>query len=357
MSTEKMKLMTLTEDAWHFRLIKFVFKSIIPDPSIIFNGCAYFWVTIGAILFLPFFLIGKAIIYPFKLIGKGILIIVKTLAITEVKNLITKEDYYSLHYHQLNNLFFKLYTSNLYSKKTKLISEVMAKEMNFKDVNEAEDFLWQNSHKRGKQVVNNSKPETKSKISEWLHNSAKIKKTQTALKSISLKPKNYGKIVIYTQRAVALLVTAMLSFAVITITSLFSKLIVELYLIWNTAVVLASLLYLSKLILGVILGVGIVLGFVYSIDKLKKYLTNTQPSWYRTLLLVIITGYKWILEYPFRFIILTILYKWIIYQFLWGIIRGFIIAILTAANIFAEYFSFEYKAFCPGIEWKKKNNQ
>ena len=369
MSDEKMKLMTLTENAWHFRLIKFVFGKIIPDPTVIFNGCAYFWVTIGALIVLPFLSIFKLIAYPFKLMNKLFKSFIYNLYEASITSSINKKQFKYLYNSEYNYTGYGLINKLLYGKSYSIQThnELLRKKLtaagyidesidtNYQMYNELYRLHHANKVNQDREDV--YIPKSPSKISKWLDSAAKITPTMSSFKKISLIPKNYGKIVLYTQRFVALLITLLVGFFTISITSLITSGIAWIYLIWDSAAILSVLINVGLILSGGITGVAIVFLLVYSISKLSHYLNNKKPTWYTKLILGLILIYKWTLEYPFKFLILVIIWKWIIYQCLWGIIRGFISAIIIAYSIFAEYFSFEYKAFCPGIEWVKKETK
>jgi hypothetical protein len=349
MNEEKMKLMSLKSDRWHYRLIKFVFGSIIPDPKVIFNGCAYAWICVAAIGLFSFVVLWKIISLPFKALGKLIDTIIDYLAISWIKYNVKTENYRALYNGNSKNLIRLASIRRGISKYSNDFVLKYIAELRNISVNDADNFIYEN---RNKVNLNDVKPyeiSKPNKVSEWLSNSAKTK--FTGIKRISLKPKNYGKIVLYTQRAVALLITLLLSAITIFITGFISKGIIWIYTIWNITTILQVALEIL-IVVGVIVAIGISAFSIWFIFKtLRSYLLTKQPSWYVNTLLFIIESYKWIIEYPFRFLVFTVLWKIIIYQILWGIIRGFITAFIAAFDIFAEYFSFEYKSFCPGIVW------
>lgn len=371
MSDEKMKLMVLTENAWHFRLIKFVFGQIIPDPTVIFNGCAYFWVTIGALIMFPFVSAFKLIAYPFKLMNKFFKSFIYNLYESSITSAVNKKQFKHLYDSEYKDTGYTVLNKLLYGRSysIRVHNELLRKKLTDAGyIDESTDSnyemyskLYHLYYTAAKDYeINYSKkttPKPPSKISQWLDSAAKITPKMPSFKKISLIPKNYGKIVLYTQRFVALLFTIFVASGVATIVSLLTSMIAWVYLIWDTAAILSVLANVALVLLGVLIAIAFVLLLVYLISKFRAYLLESKPTWYTKLILGIIGIYKWTIEYPLRFIVLVIIWKWIIYQFLWGIVRGFISATMIAISICSEYFSFEYKAFCPGIEWVKKEKK
>lgn len=56
----KPKLMVVSKNSWHYKLMKFVLKNNAPTPKTMQNGCPYFWLLIFSIIVLPFLFLWKA---------------------------------------------------------------------------------------------------------------------------------------------------------------------------------------------------------------------------------------------------------------------------------------------------------
>lgn len=75
----KPKLMRVSKNSWHYKLLKYVLKDTAPTPKDMQNGCPYFWLLIFSVLALPFVLIFKAVKWIVLLIPKLIFFILKQL--------------------------------------------------------------------------------------------------------------------------------------------------------------------------------------------------------------------------------------------------------------------------------------
>ena len=63
---QKPKLISLSEQSWHFKLIKFVFGAMLPDLKTITNLCPYFWLLIASLFLVIFVCIIKYAKYVWK---------------------------------------------------------------------------------------------------------------------------------------------------------------------------------------------------------------------------------------------------------------------------------------------------
>nr|MDA3780494.1 hypothetical protein [Bacteroidales bacterium] len=90
---QKPKLMVVSKNSWHYKLLKYVLRDSAPTPKDMQNGCPYFWLLIFSGLVLPFILIFKVLKWIVLLIPEIILWVLKQMVDSWIVGLDDAEAY------------------------------------------------------------------------------------------------------------------------------------------------------------------------------------------------------------------------------------------------------------------------
>lgn len=385
----EIKLIELSEDSWHYKLMLWFLGDNTPKPSNTFNFCRYFWILMFCLVILV------PIAGPFKLLYNLIIRIadfiydyIVSASVKGLEKWIIKLDAYTA---------FLIYAEGTYDylpKKYKKIPGVnrdviladWAKEaygLNWFDVDDREKIKIElikihderkklNADRDKKRAEENRKAELKEQKREELIN--KINK------KLSFLSTGWDKLITFINKIVDLDFTTMIKVAkkvtgvLITLVFLVLSYFVVNYLTLGLIATGVLIISIWKLLFQITLGIviGVIISFL--VFKLINYISskiedirikykNGGSVWYIQVLYLIIIKplyyliYKplyWIVLIPLNFIFNHLLWRFLCLK----VFKSFGIWIWTGiknfTGIFGDYFSASKKDYCPGIKWVEK---
>lgn len=388
---EKTKHIQLSTDQWHYKLIKFVFGKMTPDPTTMVNLCPYFWILIASLFLVVF-------ITPFKLLGW----LLKWIFEEIIASIERQEESRSrrwvsglskveaLELYSQATEGYEEYLRSRFLRIPKRIAEKTSKwglldkwarsqgynasdpdykeklEEAFKLVREERKTLLAEldgirSEKWKKDAEKRRcKEDRERKIEERMDSitnifNPSIKKVKKAL---TFKANDYTSIIKITKQFVGLLLTGILAVATFFLVQLTLWFIFWLINIWYWPNIVYFLGCFGAAIVIIAALVGLAYLIQYLSEKAKEYREdNDIIIWYvRPFIYLDIGTYsfgKFVFYYPGRFIFYSFLWKCIVVGLIYGILKSFWNAIIKAIGIFGEYFGSSYTDYCPGIKWEK----
>lgn len=380
---EKIKMISLSANQWHFKLIKFVFGSAVGNLSNIRNLCPYFWLLIAAmIVVIP--------VLPFKLLGMFFKVVGKlsdkfqeskmhkwlsSLTPFEAYDLydtygayggvIKKPKYASKNYWDTDLLDEWAKSKGLtpgaddYQEKLKKIFAEIRKER--------KKLYEQNLKLNEKRQKAAQEAQRKRKLrDEKIHNTMNafgnmlkpVAKVGNSIRE-SLRFDNYSKIVMATKKFVGVIITLFIAAFLVLVGQLITWGVLELLVIWSWPAIWASTVTVLEVlgILGVLIGIGYLIWLLIN-KAVEYYEQNYSYAWYSIPFVYLALGIfylcKYAIYYPMYFIFVAFLWKLVCVSIVWGAIKGFGHAILKFTGIFGEYFGASYTDFCPGVKWEEE---
>ncbi|MCK9575527.1 MAG: hypothetical protein WC979_02160 [Candidatus Pacearchaeota archaeon] len=380
---EKVKLISLNEKQWHYKLIKFVFGNSLPDPRSLKNLCPYFWVTIASmILVVP--------VLPFKLIG--MLIRGTKTAWRKSKEAAVSRWIKTLSLAEAFDLYYGNWYEDEVIKRPKFAKENYSDSYMLGEWAEANDLKRDDPEYREKLAAMFEKIKIEREELKKQKNSAynliraakqererkrdeRREKIQTKLNAVgdifkpigkSLKDtftfevKNFNQVVKLTKQFVGLVVTIAVAIGLSYLGQLLTWGVLSLVSVWNGAAVLAVLITVGK-ILGYGIAGGLPVGLLlYSIRALIIKAVNqwekkgNVPLYAKPFLWFghgVIAIWDYVLFPVIYFIFVTLIWKIICLSLVWGIVKGLGVALIKFTGIFGEYFGSSYTDMCPGVSW------
>lgn len=376
---EKIKLITLSTNSWHYKLIKFMFGKVIPKPEKLQNLCPYFWILVASLIFLPitgpFILIGKMIKYAYNYFYKmwERSLEAKTIEWTKKLSTVDAYDLYDNKNNYYDHYLIKRPSfTNKYSTRTILklwaqsqdiaidengeweytVEKMLIKHKEaYKQACEKENEA--NEARRKKNVENELKAAARR---EKLYNSFSF--VTSFFKSIRsmFVFEDYTAIIKASRKIVGLLITAILSVASFFVVHTILFVIMWVIQIWDWYVI-GRILIAEGFSLSVL---AIIFGILWCGYKLITYIIAKREegnvSGFISLLVYPAIGisyvFKYLIYYPLFFIFVSFIYKLIIIDILWGILKGFGVGLVRSTGIFGKYFGATKSDYCPGVEWK-----
>lgn len=340
------KLIKITPDCWHYRLIKYVWNI---NPKMFMNLCPYFWLTIASIVLVPFVWVCRQIVkylkklyvwvekYLDKISDKELENYVKTLNTAQIievsengycyddrltcdvripKSLIKKYSYYYIIYKWLE--LNKMTEESLTQYKGQW-EEFKRRKIDERDVKEKQKRI-------------------------------KEKKKEEKLDKLKKDREKINKAIRNTKYITGVIITALLAFAFFYVVKMFVYLFVLL-----TEFILFDLMA-TITVLGVTLGIVLlcIIIALYCkrvegiVDRIINWQHASIKEWIITAPALIVLGTLYVICYC---ILYTFLWKWIIY----AAYKGLKDALFTFTGIFGEYFGASYSDYCPGIEWDEND--
>lgn len=334
---EKDKLISITKDDWHYKLIKFTWGI---EPSEIKSLCPYFWLTIASIFCCLPMSIYKALKWGwirFEYYNKECYtrrmskaqIFYQYLWLT---NSPETSKAYGLNYFTESKEKTKVYNLNL----TDFYKKVGYSEK------EIRTFKRDYEQKVNQEISRKRQKEEKEKLKEIKKEKIKTKSKETVYFISNLCKRIFQ---------VLLILCCYLSGSILCL--LFTT-----FFCWST--------YTSKIgniCLGVFVSlIGLVLGFVFT-SLCVKYENNWKSNLKQLSLKEYIFVIPFMVVYiPLKIVLMYIIWGfayYIIYRFLWsilivGVVLGFKQGIVEFTGIFGKYLDSSYSDYCPMINWKDK---
>jgi len=384
MMEEKVKLVTLSEKQWHYRLIKFVFGNMLPDPKTLKNLCPYFWILVASLIVvipsLPF----KFLNFVAKLVAKGLLKFKDSKLRKWISSLTSFEAYDLFMYNGADEIINRPAAAKRFSDSYLL--DQWAKEFG---LNPADNDYYDKLKKLFEDIKDEREAlaEKRRKINqrEWarkeerrIRRNERDKKIRETLDKIStiFKPfaragrsvkkqfqfNSYTKVIKATKRFVGMLITLIITCVVTLFIDIVVNAILALIAIWSWPAIMEVLIP-AVVIIGILAIFALVLYGLYRLVKyaVEYYLDSATYPWYSIPFVYLSFGLfyigKYVIYYPLYFLFISFLWKLVCVSFFWGIIKGLGQGFLKFGGIFGEYFGASYTDFCPGVSWGEDDTE
>lgn len=330
---EKEKLVKLSENAWHYKLLKWTWDI---DPKMFKNLCPYFWLCVAGVFFIPVTLVKKLFVHiklMLKIRNKQKQEHREEILKTERENLeLSEEEVYQI---------FKYYRSGFYYSYTS---------------SRVSDLICKHGRSIYEDLANNGKFDSFSektikdyekKLSKYIEESRAIKKKEEAKKE--QQKERLRKISFGTSVAA----TFLMCLCIVGLISLAANLLCVI-LIAITQNLVGFSIGLTQFLLILLSVIVCTVGFIsannkYLIHKGEEYCDGLENRYFK-----ILGNIFYIPYYPLRLFwdkVIVLSYKIIV-----SIFVGFIEGIGEFGGLFSSYLSSSYSDYCPGIEWEENNN-
>ena len=337
---EKEKLIKISENDWHYKLIKYTWGV---NPRLFKNLCPYFWLTLASLFCCPFVIVWKSL--------KKIWKVFYDFDQVNYTRRLSKEQIYYQYYYLKHG-----YSAAGIGIDPKYFSAVREK---IKKYSSPEDFLKEFGLSEKK--VLGFKPSFEKKLdqerdnfvkkqSKEYENKRKSEERNRKIKESMYKVADTCKFFV---KAIGVLFCCLLG-------NMFCWIISNL-ICWGayTGIGVDILLYL---VYGVIAFLAI---FVFTWFS-GKFETDWKENFKNLTTLEYLYVIPFLIIYiPLRIIFVSILWKIIyygLYRFLWGIVilgilTGFKEGIVEFTGIFGNYLNASYSDYCPMISWDKNEEE
>ena len=365
MEENKIKLIRLSANSWHNRLMRFVLKKNAPGPHNMYNLCPYFWLLMFCIFASPFVLL-------FKTIG---FIIKNTLGLLSkyISRAIYNGFINSLSVIRAGNLkeYNEDVPAHIFKDRWTILSDWMERHYNMKlDSKEGKEKMKEIIEERRRIRSEQATKRYEEKLKKEERNrqfeknmdfiNEKFDSLISSIRKMFTFNFDYSNIIKYTKKVLGIIVTLFMCVCVYYFVNLISLLVLLIIDVWNGPAVLHAIIVLCCLIAAV----AATLFLIFSISQLFNYVKNNYS---RGKKLFVIEVLKYVILYPLYYVVALPLY-FIFVKFLWGLIIYRVIyklilvsvgkffaflfnSIVSSTGIFGQYFKSSYSDFCPGIEW------
>lgn len=381
---EKAKLIKLNSKAWHYRLIRFMFRRIVPEPKQMQNLCPYFWLLISALILSPFvfpiwgfYRIIKWVVDGYikwveksteKLLNKW----VSQLKPAEVLDIYDRDTLYDFSFENPQSRLVDVPRKISKFDRGEILRR-WAEQENI-EYNKIEEYLKKYKEEKEKLKVEKQKENWEKNLKRIERNNKKQARERKIIKKMDnffsgiFKPfrvakesftfETTGQVIKATKRFVGLIITAVLLAATFFIVHGLTWVTLQLVHYWCWA----GIMYWSMLIIVSIIFTILFIGSIYFIDEKVKdakklYKNNELKLWYAIPMYIgigFVLTVKYVIWYPIYFIFVAFLWKFVVVSLIFGIFKGFFKGIVNFLGIFGEYFGAEYSSYCPGIEWEEE---
>lgn len=376
MKAEKPKLMRVSFNSWHYRLVKYVLKDSAPTPKTMQNGCPYFWLLLFSMFSVSFILLYKVVKWIFMLIPKASMWYLEKTAIKWINEL---DDFTAYEFYDSGKLpkTVKIYFKHKekYSTYKYVFDKYIKTKYNDVDYWDARQKIilnWRKMYDEKRIIDDKKKVERSERSKKWdkkmepFNKSIEqfvdfVDKLVDKIKNlVTFERGNLNTIIKRTKQFVGLVITLLIlgsSFFVI-------NLLVRFIMYLSVICVENWTLFAG---LGLVASAIAILWFLYLAisswvqNILNKYRIGRKIWYVETLLYLsyypikyILIGLKYIVWYPVKFIFYDLLFKLVltpIVKILFKIIMTIWNSIVGSTGIFGEYFGASYSDYCPGLEW------
>lgn len=336
------KLIKITPNCWHYRLIKYIWGI---DPKMFMNLCPYFWLTIASLCIVPFVWVCRGIAKFFNKIGNWIDDYIDKISDKELENFAK-----TLNVAQIIEIRENGYDCDSTRDCDVNLPSSIKKKHGYYGV----IYTWLKLHNMTEESLMNYKPQweqfKKKKQEERILRERKIlikeKKKEELLDKVKQDREKINKVIKHTKHITGFIITALMAFLFFFVIKMFVFIFVLLteFIIYDLVVTSTAI----AIILGVILFGLIIAFYCKRVEGIVDRITEKQHASIK----------EWIIATPALIFLgtLYVVFYWIIYLFLWKWIiyatyKGLKNAFFTFTGIFGEYFGASYSDYCPGIEW------
>lgn len=394
---EHPKLMQVSKNSWHYKLMKYVLRSNTPTPKDMQNGCPYFWLLLFSIIVVPFILIAKSIYYVVMLFPKALFWVLGQMInnwISELEDEVAYDMYWGgdskmprtakIFFDNSDDSFYDFFLSKKYANLDKKDPDYNEKRVEIREKWEKWRDKLSERRREQRKLLN----EKEIKLEESRREQYKKREEARARWNARMQPirdgfKEFGAsfkktftvkrgrvnmIVKRTKQFVGAVVTLVilgLTFVAVNYIALGLMIFIdwsisnwEVYLVVVLLVVAFGILYLlyvliSSWLQGVVnkyrggKKIWYIEPFIYVVFYPLKYIALA--------IAFLILNVIWI---PISFIFYTILFNWFLKPiglFIAKLFINLIKGIGSSSGIFGEYFGASYSDYCPGIEWTDFN--
>ncbi len=391
----KPKLMRVSKNSWHYRLLKYVLRESAPTPKDMQNGCPYFWLLIFSLIALPFVLLFKIIKWVVLLIPKLIYFVLEQLVNSWITGLDDEAAYemeYSYHsrtkmpktakifFDNSNKSFFETFLEKKYKDLSKDDPDYEKKR---KEIREKWD-AWSQAQSEKRRIERELEYEREEEIRRKRAEHAAKRKEAEERWEARMKPIKQGFINIgeffrntFTVKRgrINMIVKrtkqfmgAIISLIVLGATYFVVNYLAMILMVVIDAVITNWMVIVGLIIAAIIIGIGYLLYILISSwgqDIVNKY-RRGKKVWYIEPIIYLIwypikyiaLGIAFFVVYiiwtPIKFTFYTLLFKYFLRPiglFVAKLVVSFIKGIGSSTGIFGEYFGASYSDYCPGIEW------
>lgn len=398
---DKPKLMRVSKNSWHYKLMKYVLGGNAPTPRDMQNGCPYFWLLIFSVLVVPFKLVFEAIKWTVLLIPNALFSVLEVLVNSWIEGLDDEAAYdmywgisddtkmpktAKMYFDNTNDNFFDYFLSKKYKDIDKNDPKYQEKRQEIRekwevwraDLEEKREELRKinierEKELRKKQVIRDAK--RREFEAKW---DARMKPISVGFanmgqwfkKTFTVERGRVNMIVKRTKQfvgAIVTLSTLVATFFAVNYISLALMVAADWCINhWQIFVGLAAVAVLFGILYLLYVLITSWLQGVVNKYELGKKIWYIEPFiylvWYPVKYFALATAFIainiiWI---PLKFIFYTILFKYFLKPIGLGIGRGtmnIIKGIGSSSGIFGEYFGASYSDYCPGIEWTDFDEQ
>ena len=391
---DKPKLMRISLNSWHYRLMKWVLRSKTPTPKTMQNGCPYFWLLIFSLFACPFVGLWKVFAFLALLIPKVLFWRLEKLVDSWMSG-IEDEQAYEMYYNkefskpplttqiffdESDNDFFDYFLSKKYNvdyNKNKDAYDLKRNEIRDKWLEWRKELEAKRQKKSDENAIRNHERITRQieyerkqaeRKAKW---DARTKPTKDAFTKIFASIRNaftfkgdLKTLIKRTKQVVGAIVTlVLLGAAFIVVNGLAYGIMVAVDACIHYWYVLAIIGAIA--IVGAIVYILYVLftGWIQNIVnkyKLGKRVWYIEPLIYciyyplKYVCLGTAYGLFYVICKPIEYIFYRFLWKIILVnvgKFLWKVLCALGHGIANSTGVFGEYFNASYTDYCPGIEW------
>jgi len=341
---EKPILLTLESDSMLCTMIKFVFGI---DVTKISNLCPIFWLGVASIFCIIPVSLFRIIVFPFKWVRKKYKKYIQN-KIEKIAAKITPEELYIWYDSSIS----RSYIQKKYNiKKEDIFREIYKISMKLRGKNIYETFT-EEEEASARKLLNEIWTQYYDAQDREFEQKAKkkeiLQKLNNLLPTIKMKPMNttnLSGLIKITKFITGICLTILLGcvlWTMISILSYFVILLCDTFYIW----IAPTTIILMSILMSILFGIGINI-LLY---RIKEY---QLPKWIQP----IKSFLMYVLYYPIYFLFISFLWKFIVVGFLYGILKGFWRGLVSSTGIFGQYFGSAYTDYCPGVIWKKEENE
>ncbi len=395
---DKPKLMTVSKNDWHYKLMKYVLRDNTPTPRDMQNGCPYFWLLAFSMFAITFILLFKMAKWVVMLVPKALFFLLEQLVNSWVEGLddeVAYDVYYGggtkmpktakIFFDNKNSWnsddeFFNFFMSKKYKDIDKDDPHYAAKRLEIKEKWSVwrEDLANRRAEARAveseKQTVLRKKKwdierkreESRAKwdarmdpIITWFEDTGRWFRN-----TFTVERGRVNKIVKRTKQIIGAVVTLVILAATFFAVNIIARvlMIVTDWCIANWEI------FAAIVVLGIACGIVYLLYILitsWGQAVINKY-NRGRKVWY-------IEPFIYLIWFPVKYIALSIAWlalyilwvpiKFIFYTCIWSVLRWLGLGlwrgikslgkgIIGSTGIFGEYFGASYSDYCPGIEWR-----
>lgn len=377
---EKLKLIQLNSNAWHYKLIKFMFGRILPEPKQLKNLCPYFWMLIASLLLCPivgpiYFVIYliKQVIGKFsnwmdkraeKLMNRWIVNLspIEAWDLFQFRgDILLDRPRFTEKFSDFSMLSKWASAQGIDTRDPKFWDNLKAYFDQFKDERETREKEMRDELRRRyalktekKQISRKKEIERREKMNAFFE---KIKQPFIKTKD-ALVIKNYNQVIRVTKRILGLIVSGIVASALFFVVHGLIYVILKIANVWDGKVALDTLMTVGVIVSTIL----VIWAITWMFIKIGIYLKDQHekgklvwwfvPFYYISLTIFYVA--KFTVWYPVYFIVISFLWRFVCISILWGILRGLGRGLIKFTGIFGEYFGSSYTDYCPGISWDEE---